>query len=142
MAEAALNIQPMHFKSKEEPAMEHRCSERFATDLEVVVRRSGNTLGFGKIIDSSKLGFFIAIDTSQINLFQMLDVEILYSQEESAPYRHICSVCVTRKTDSGVGTEIESSRLEPTNVIQLRHPIKLDHRKHMRSDGQVPASNS
>jgi hypothetical protein len=122
--------------------MEHRCSERFASDVEVVVRRSGNTLGFGKIIDSSKLGFFIAMDTSQINLFQMMDVEILYRQEESTPYRHICSVCVIRKTDSGIGAEIEFSRLEPTNVIQLRQPIRLDYRKQMHSDGQAPASNS
>lgn len=122
--------------------MEHRCSARFASHLDVVVRRSDGLLEFGKIMNSSKLGFFIVMDASRVNLFQMMDVEILYGQEDYSPYRHICSVCVIRKTDAGIGVEIESSRLEPSNVIPLKQPVLPGYARQLSGAAPVPASNN
>lgn len=122
--------------------MEHRCSERSAVNLDVMVGKPGCPLTFGRIVNSSKLGFFILMNPSQLNLFQMIDVEILYEQGNPSPYRHICSVCIIRKTAAGIGVEIESSRLEPTNIIPFSSPLKFNQPKQRQSDVLFPASNS
>lgn len=94
----------------------------------------GSPAGLGRIINSSKLGFFIEMeDAVDINLFQLLDVEVLYGDERHRPYRHICKVCVIRKTASGVGVEVESSRLEASNVIPFSYPFKLSHAQKIPS---------
>jgi len=107
--------------------VEHRCSERSEANFDVVLYTLESSPIFGRIINSSKLGFFIQVDDSaRFKNFQLLDIEILYSDDPHPLYRHLCKVCVIRKTLSGIGVEIEYSRLEASNIIPFTPTPKLN----------------
>lgn len=104
--------------------MEHRCSERFATDLKILIYREGMPVAIGRIRNGSKLGFFIETDFAEVKVLQPLDVEILLYRSPHNIVRHKYTTRVIRKTASGLGVELETMSTESAKVLVdlLRSP--------------------
>jgi hypothetical protein len=92
--------------------MEHRCSLRVSTNINVLIFKSEIPIAFGRVVNSSKLGFFIETNFSDVNVDQSLDIELLPAGNEKNLCRYIYSVRVIRKTPHGLGVEIEDTKAE------------------------------
>lgn len=99
--------------------MEHRCSARYSTNINLLIYKSGIPVAFGRAINVSKIGFFIETDFSEINIDQSLDIEFLPLRNEENFCKYICIVRVIRKTTIGLGVEIEFIKAESVNTFSF-----------------------
>ena len=99
--------------------MEHRYSDRVATNINVLIYKSGIPVAYGRAVNGCKVGFFIETDFSDINIEQVLDVEFIPSRSEENLCIYVCNVRVVRKTDLGLGVEIEYMKAESINTFNF-----------------------
>lgn len=97
--------------------MEHRCSERVATDQKVLIYKMGIPLAIGRLKNSSKLGFFVETDFADINILQPLDVEVLLYRGPQHLDRFKFTTRVIRKSDTGLGVELEYMSNESAQAL-------------------------
>jgi hypothetical protein len=96
--------------------MEHRYSNRTTVNVNVLIYKEGVPVAFGRVVNSSKVGFFIETDFSEVNRFQKLDIEIIPYSKSKNLGRYFFTACVIRKSEAGLGVEIDSTKVETKNV--------------------------
>lgn len=113
--------------------MEHRCSVRVNTELKILIYKMApvaigrmTPVAIGRIRNGSKVGFFIETDFADVNILQPLDVEILLQRGPKNIVRHRYTTRVIRKTESGLGLELEFMSDESAKALDelLRSPQK------------------
>lgn len=90
--------------------MEHRYSNRAATNINVLLLKSAVPVAFGRVVNSSKMGFLIETDFSDINLDQALDIEFIPTNNEENICKYSCNIRAIRKTTLGLGVEVEFTK--------------------------------
>jgi hypothetical protein len=98
--------------------MEHRYSNRVGTDINVLIYKAGIPVAYGRAVNGCKLGFFIETEFSDVNIEQALDIEFLPSSCEEVLYKYTSNVRVIRKTDLGLGVEIEFTKAESLSTFK------------------------
>lgn len=75
-------------------------------------------MAYGRAVNGCKVGFFIETDFYDVNIEQALDIEFLPSRHEESLYKYTSNVRVIRKTDLGLGVEIEFTNAESLSTFK------------------------
>jgi PilZ domain len=103
--------------------MEHRYSERAETDIKVMSYKNGSHVVLGRVTNFSAHGFFIETDTKNLQFLQRLQI-VLVPNSNSSPnisnrYEDLRYYgYVMRKTDEGIGVELESMSRESARALR------------------------
>jgi hypothetical protein len=87
--------------------MEHRYSNRFSFDVNVLIHRYGVPVAVGRIKNGTRFGLFIESEVEDVEAFQLLDIEILISINSLQLQRHKITSIVTHTTENGFGVEFD-----------------------------------
>lgn len=97
--------------------MEHRCSERYAADIKILIYRYDVPVAIGRIKNGTRHGLFIESDLTSVKPLQQLAVEILVTPgpQKLQRYRFTCMVTHTRP--HGFGVELDALTEEAGNKL-------------------------
>ena len=88
--------------------MEHRCSERYPTDIKIMIYRYDVPVAIGRIKNGTRHGLFIESDLASVKSLQQLGIELAVTNgsKKLQTYRFPCMVIHT--TSHGFGLELDT----------------------------------
>ncbi len=105
--------------------MEHRCTERYASDLKILIYKHGLPIAIGCIKNGSHSGVFVETDFADIEIEQQLSLEVLYNRANSINLQPFAiKSLAAHKVKSGFGAEVDFPSYEQAKafVDMLRAP--------------------
>ena len=89
--------------------MEHRYSQRFNSDIKLMIYERGMPVSIGRGKNSSRYGFFVETD-HPVYLHQPLELELISSSRRDSRHQRVkCFVVHTK--NNGFGVEISEEQL-------------------------------
>jgi hypothetical protein len=88
--------------------MEHRCTERYSSDLKILIYKHNLPVAIGRVKNGSKIGVFIETDFSDFGCEHQLSLMVLASKSSSFKVQHIeMKALVIHKSDKGFGAALD-----------------------------------
>lgn len=98
--------------------MEHRCTDRYASDLSVLIYQHKLPVAISRIKNGSRSGVFIETDFTGIDCEHQIVLEVVLSRNGS--HKGQCmeiQALVTHKMDKGFGAELEMKTQEQCDLF-------------------------
>lgn len=95
--------------------MEHRYSQRFNSDIKLMIYERGMPVSIGRGKNSSRYGFFVETD-HPVYLHQPLELEMINSSRRESRHQRVKCFVVHMKS-SGFGVEISEEQLNSFGAI-------------------------
>lgn len=105
--------------------MEHRCTERYSSDLNVLILKHKLPVATGRVKNGGRIGVFIETDFADIECEHQLTLEFLLEADTSCKIQQIdMRAIVIHKARNGFGAELEFSDQEQGELFlkMLRTP--------------------
>ena len=88
--------------------MEHRCTERAASELKILIYKHNHPVAIGRIRNGSHSGVFVETDFDDIECEHQLRIEVLLNKNHAINLQRIeMQAIVIHKTDKGFGAEVD-----------------------------------
>lgn len=97
--------------------MEHRCSPRVSTDIQLVISQYNKPTAIGRIKDATAFGFYIESDL-QVRPLQQISLEIMLYRQPQKLQKYKFEAIVTHRDDHGFGVELEQLNNEQIDLLQ------------------------
>ena len=98
--------------------MEHRCTERFSSDLKIIIYKHDLPIAIGRIKDGSRWGIFVETDSANVECERPLTLEVLLDRKRPSKLKHIeVKAMVIYKTARGFGAELDIETQEDANLF-------------------------
>ena len=98
--------------------MEHRHTERYASDLSVLIYQHKLPIAIGRIRNGSRSGVFIETDFSDVECGHQVSLEISLNRSATHKLHRIeLKALVVHKTEKGFGAELEINMQEHTDLL-------------------------
>lgn len=98
--------------------MEHRCTERYASDLSILIYQHKFPVAIGRIRNGSRLGIFIETDFANIDCEHQVSLEIPLNRNSANKVQRVeMKALVVHKTKKGFGVELDIKTQEQTDVF-------------------------
>jgi len=105
--------------------MEHRCTERTASELNVLIYKHNNPIATGRIKNCSHAGVFVETDFMDIDCEHQLTFEVLFNENSAIKFQRVeMKAIVIHKASKGFGAEVDFLDSSQANVFKeiLRGP--------------------
>jgi len=97
--------------------MEHRCSERHAADIKILIYRYGTPVAIGRIKNGNRYGLFIESDLAEVRPLQQLGIEVLVYRGAQKLQRYRFEAIVVHTSERGFGLELDTLSEEAGNQL-------------------------
>jgi hypothetical protein len=111
-------------------SMEHRCTERLSSHLNVLIHQNHVPVAIGRIKNGSHMGVYIESDFANIDCERQISIEVLLNQptQNSKLHRLEISALVIHKTAQGFGAELDIKTQEQADsFVTLLRSSNLGH---------------
>lgn len=98
--------------------MEHRCTERYASDLSILIYQHKLPVAIGRIRNGSRLGIFIETDFANIDCEHQISLELPLNRSSANKLQRVeMKALVIHKTGKGFGVELDIKTQEQTDLF-------------------------
>lgn len=88
--------------------MEHRCTERYNSDLHILIYQHNLPVAIGRIKNGSRWGVYIETDFFDVECEHQIAIEVLLGRNTSTKLQRIdMKAMVIHKTKKGFGAELD-----------------------------------
>jgi hypothetical protein len=88
--------------------MEHRCTDRIASELKILIYKHNRPVAIGRVKNGSRSGVFVETDFVDVDCEHHIKLEILLNKTNSAKLQRIeMNAIVIHKTPRGFGAEVD-----------------------------------
>lgn len=88
--------------------MEHRCTERTASEVKILIYKHNHPIAIGRVKNGSRSGVFVETDFFDVDCEHQLKLEILPNKNNAAKLQRIeMKAIVIHKTGKGFGAEVD-----------------------------------
>ena len=101
--------------------MEHRCTQRYSGDLQIIIYKHNLPIAIGRIKNGSKVGGFVETDFEDVECEHQLRLEIQSSKQYGVKQPLLrMEAIVIHKAEGGFGVELDmDSREQADAFIEL-----------------------
>lgn len=96
--------------------MEHRCTDRYPSDLKILIYKHGLPIAIGRIKNGGRMGVYVETDFMDVDCEHQLTLEVMPSRQNprlSIPMKAI----VIHKTGHGFGAELDIETHEQSRTF-------------------------
>lgn len=98
--------------------MEHRCTQRYSGDLQIVIYKHNVPIAIGRIKNGSRVGGFVETDFADIECEHQLRLEVLGNKQFGAKQQLLrMEAIVIHKTTRGFGVELDMDNREQADLF-------------------------
>ncbi len=98
--------------------MEHRYTERYVSDLSVLIYQDKLPVAIGRIKNGSRLGIFIETDFANIDCEHQISLELPQSRNSANKLPRVeMNALVIHKAEKGFGVELDIKTQEQTDLF-------------------------
>ncbi len=98
--------------------MEHRCTERISSELEIQIFKHNRSVAIGRIKNGSLHGVFVESDFMDIDCEHQLKLELLLNRNTAEKIQRIeMNAIIIHKTGKGFGAEVEFGSAQQANLF-------------------------
>lgn len=101
--------------------MEHRCTQRYSGDLQIIIYKHNLPIAIGRIKNGSRVGGFVETDFADIDCEHQLRLEIQSGKQYGSKQQSLrMEAIVIHKTKRGFGVELDmDSREQADTFIEM-----------------------
>ena len=93
--------------------MEHRCANRYVSDLNIQIYQHKLPVALGRIKNASLSGVFVETEFTEIDCEHQISLEILHNRKALSKAKRIkIPALITHKRNNGFGAELDISTAE------------------------------
>jgi hypothetical protein len=120
--------------------MEHRCTQRYSGDLQILIYKHNLPIAIGRIKNGSKVGGFVETDFADIDCEHQLCLEIQASKQYPGKQPIRMEAIVIHKTPRGFGVELDiETREQADTFIEMLRGTQL--RQHITQQDFANVAN-
>jgi len=98
--------------------MEHRCTQRYAGDLQILIYKHNTPIAIGRIKNGSRVGGFVETDFADIDCEHQLRLEVLANKQFGSKQQSLrMEAIVIHKTSRGFGVELDMENREQAEMF-------------------------
>ncbi len=98
--------------------MEHRCTERYASDLSILIYQHKFPVAIGRIRNGNRFGIFIETDFANIDCEHQVSLELPLNRSSANKLHRVeMKALVIHKTQKGFGVELDIKTQEQTDLF-------------------------
>lgn len=98
--------------------MEHRCTQRYSGDLQILIYKHNMPIAIGRIKNGSRVGGFIETDFADIDCEHQLRLEVLANKHLGSKQQSLrMEAIVIYKTSRGFGVELDMDNREQADTF-------------------------
>lgn len=110
--------------------MEHRCANRYASDLNIQIYQHKLPVALGRIKNASLSGVFVETEFADIDCEHQISLEILSNRKTMPSSKRIkIQALITHKRNNGFGAELDLSAAEHADFFSnllLGQQVNID----------------
>ena len=96
--------------------MEHRYTDRYSSDLKILIHKHGLPTAIGRIRNGGRSGVFVETDFADIDCEHQLTLELMVNRNSGKQTLQLKAI-VIHKTARGFGAELDIDTYEQTEVF-------------------------
>jgi hypothetical protein len=97
--------------------MEHRCTQRYSGDLQILIYKHNVPIAIGRLKNGSKFGGFVETDFADIECEHQLHIEVLAQKQLGSKQSLHMEAIVIHKTNHGFGVELDMEDREQADTF-------------------------
>lgn len=98
--------------------MEHRCANRYASDLPIQIYQHKLPVALGRIKNASLCGVFVETEFAGIDCEHQISLEILHNRKTTPKSQRIkIPALITHKRNNGFGAELDIATPEQAEIF-------------------------
>lgn len=98
--------------------MEHRCTNRYDSDLNIQIYQDKTPVALGRIKNASIAGVFVETEFTDIDCEHQVSLEILHGRNSAYKSKRIkIPALVTHKLSNGFGAELDIANQELADIF-------------------------
>ena len=96
--------------------MEHRCTDRYSSDLKILIHKHGLPTAIGRIRNGGRSGVFVETDFADIDCEHQVTLELMVNRNTGKQSIQLKAI-VIHKAAGGFGAELDIDNYEQADVF-------------------------